>query len=155
MKKFDFHLDGLLRVKRQLENLAELEFQKAQLRVSAAVAKVTALSDQLVKASDHMAGRVGHAMAAGEWATAFSRAEELGKQIAAAKQEVLAAEQGMESARRERVQVATEVEALSTLRGQQWEKWRQEVAAADTERLDELAMTRWRAAQAATRLEAA
>ncbi len=155
MKKFEFHLDGLLRVKRQLENLAELEHQKAQMRVAEAVAKVTALSDHLARASDHMAGRVGHAMAAGEWATAFSRAEQLGRQIDAAKQDVLATELALESARRERVQVATEVEALSTLRGQQWEKWRQEVAAADTERLDELAMTRWRAAQAATRLEAA
>ena len=155
MKRFDFHLDGLLRVKRQLENLAEMEQQKAQRRVAEAVAKVTALTDHLAKASDHMAGRVGHAMAAGEWATAFSRADQLGQQIAAAKQEVLVAEQVLESARRERVQVATEVEALSTLRGQQWEKWRQEVAAADTERLDELAMTRWRAAQAAGQLEAA
>ena len=44
MKKFEFHLDGLLRVKRQLENLADMEFQKAQLRVQAAVAKVTTSS---------------------------------------------------------------------------------------------------------------
>ena len=150
MKKFEFHLDGLLRVKRQLENLAELEQQKAQMRVAEAAAKVTALSDQLAKASDHMAGRVGHAMAAGEWATAFSRAEQLGKQIAAAKQEVLAAQQVLESARRERVQVATEVEALSTLRGQQWEQWRQEVAKADQERLDELGLRRWSAQLART-----
>lgn len=155
MKKFEFHLDGLLRVKRQLEHLAELEYQKAERRVSEATARVNALCDQLEQASDHMAGRVGHAMAAGEWATAFSRAELLGKQIAAARQDVLAAAQVLDSARRERVQVATEVEALSTLRGQQWEKWRQEVAAADTERLDELALNRWRAAQDAARLEAA
>ena len=53
------------------------------------------------------------------------------------------------------VQVATEVEALSTLRGQQWEQWRQEVAAADQERLDELGLRRWMAAQAGTKLEAA
>lgn len=155
MKKFEFHLDGLLRVKRQLENLAELEQQKAQQRVADAVARVRALTDQLAQASDHMAGRVGQAMAAGEWATAFTRAERLGEQIAGAKQDQAAAEQALESARRERVQVATEVEALSTLRGQQWEQWRQEVAAADQERLDELGMRRWQAAQAGTRLEAA
>lgn len=155
MKKFEFHLDGLLRVKRQLEHLAELEQQKAQQRVADAAAKVAALTDQLAKASDHMAGRVGQAMAAGEWAAAFVRAERLGEQIAAAKQEVFAAEQVLETARRERVQVATEVEALSTLRGQQWEKWRQEVAAADQERLDELGLRRWQAAQATSKLEAA
>lgn len=33
MKKFEFHLDGLLRVKRQLEHIAELE-QQAHIRVS-------------------------------------------------------------------------------------------------------------------------
>lgn len=155
MKKFEFHLDGLLRVKRQLEHLAELEYQKAERRVSEATARVNALCDQLEQASDHMAGRVGHAMAAGEWAAGFERAERLGQQIVAAKNDLATAEQALETARRERVQVATEVEALSTLRGQQWEKWRQEVAAADTERLDELALNRWRAAQDAARLEAA
>jgi flagellar export protein FliJ len=113
------------------------------------------LTEQLAKASDQMAGRVGQVMAAGMWADAFSRAERLGEQIAAAKADVLAAEQVLETARRERVQVATEVEALSTLRGQQWEQWRQEVAAADQERLDELGLRRWMAAQATTRLGAA
>jgi flagellar protein FliJ len=155
VKKFEFHLDGLLRVKRQLEHLAELEQQKAQQRVAEAVARVNSLTEQLAKASDHMAGRVGQTMAAGEWADAFSRAERLGEQIAAAKADVLAAEQVLETARRERVQVATEVEALSTLRGQQWEQWRQEVAAADQERLDELGLRRWMAAQATTRIGAA
>jgi flagellar protein FliJ len=155
VKKFEFHLDGLLRVKRQLENLAELEQQKAQLRVADAVAVVDALTAQLAQASDHMAGRVGHAMAAGEWAAGFERADRLGQQIVAARNDLATAEQALESARRERVQVATEVEALSTLRGQQWEQWRQEVAAADQERLDELGLRRWMAAQASTRLEAA
>ncbi|MCU0703614.1 MAG: flagellar export protein FliJ [Fimbriiglobus sp.] len=155
MKKFEFHLDGLLRVKRQLEHLAELEQQKAQRRVADAVAKVAMLTDQLAKASDHIAGRVGQAMTAGEWAAAFARAERLGQMIADARQEVLAAEGLLDNARRERVQVATEVEAISTLRGQQWEQWRQEVAAADQERLDELGLRRWMAAQAGPRLEAA
>lgn len=155
MKKFEFHLDGLLRVKRQLEHLAELEFQKAQQRVTDAVAAVNSLTAQLARESDHVAGRVGQTMAAGEWAAGFVRAERLGERITAAKQDLAAAEQLLETARRERVQVATEVEALSTLRGQQWEQWRQEVAAADQERLDELGMRRWMAAQAATRLEAA
>lgn len=154
MKKFEFHLDGLLRIKRQLEHLADLEQQKAQQRVADAVSRVHTLTDQLAQASDRIAARVGQAMAAGEWAAAFERAERLGEQIAAARREVQAAEQVLETARRERVQVATEVEALSTLRGQQWAQWRQEVAAADQERLDELGLRRWMAAQT-TRAEAA
>jgi flagellar FliJ protein len=155
VKRFEFNLDGMLRVKRQLERLAELEVQKAQQRVADAVARVHALTDQLAKASDRISARVGQAMAAGEWAAAFERADRLGQQIAAAKNDLTTAEQALESARRERVQVATEVEALSTLRGQQWEQWRQEVAAADQERLDELGLRRWMAAAQANRAEAA
>lgn len=145
MRRFEFHLDGLLRVKRQLEHLAELEQRKAQQRVADAAARVDALTDQLTKASDHIAARVGQAMAAGTWVAAFERAEQLGAMIAVAKQDVFSAEQVLETARRERVQVATEVEALSTLRGQQWEQWRQEVAKADQERLDEFGIRRWAA----------
>jgi flagellar FliJ protein len=155
VKRFEFNLDGMLRVKRQLERLAELEVQKAQQRVAEAVARVHALSDQLAAASDRMAARVGQAMAAGEWAAAFERAERLGEQIATAKLDVQATEQGLESARRERVQVATDVEALSTLRGQKWEQWRQEVAAAQQEQLDEVGLRRWMAAAQAHRPEAA
>jgi flagellar FliJ protein len=155
VKRFEFNLDGMLRVKRQLERLAEMEVQKAQQRVTEAVSRVHALTDQLATASDRMAARVGQAMAAGEWAAAFERAERLGEQIAVAKHDVQAAEHLLEAARRDRVQVATDVEALSTLRGQKWEQWRQEVAAADQERLDELGLRRWMAATQATRSEAA
>jgi flagellar protein FliJ len=145
MKRFEFHLDGLLRVKRQLENLAQLEHQKAERRVGECAARVEYLKGMLAKASDGMAAKVGQAMAVGEWAAAFERAERLGHQIGQAADELRAAELHLDGTRQEKVQVSTEVEAISTLRGQQWEQWRQEVAAADQERLTELSLRRWSA----------
>ena len=143
MKRFEFHLDGLLRVKRQLEHVAELEHQKAERRVGECAARVEQLKALLARAADGMAAKVGQAMAAGEWAASFVRAERLGHQIAAAAADLRAAELQSDAARRDKARVSTEVEALSTLRGQQWDQWRQEAAAADQERLTELGLRRW------------
>jgi flagellar FliJ protein len=148
VKRFEFNLDGLLRVKRQLEHVAELEQHKAAQAVRDAVARLDALKDQLARASDTLSAQVGQAVPASRWVTAYDLLEKLGRQMTAAETDVRAAEQKLADARRERVQVATEVEALRTLRQQQWDQWRQEVAAADQERLDELGLRRWMAAQA-------
>lgn len=149
MKRFEFHLDGLLRVKRQLEHVAELEQQRAQLAVQDARSRIVALKNQLTEMSDTLATRVGQAVAANRWLTAYELTERLGQQIISAETDLELAERRLADARRERVQIATEVEALRTLRQQQWEQWRQEVASADQERLDEVGLRRWMAAQTA------
>ena len=45
--------------------------------------------------------------------------------------------------------LATEVEALDTLRQQQWDRWRQEAQKADQDRLDEVGLRRWQDARGA------
>ena len=149
MKKFEFHLDGLLRVKRQLEHVAELEQQRAQKGVLDAHGRLDALKHQLTEMSETLAARVGQVVIANRWMAAYELSERLGQQIVSAEIDLNSAEQRLADARRERVQIATEVEALRTLRQQQWETWRQEVAQADQERLDELGLRRWMSAQTA------
>lgn len=148
MKRFEFHLDGLLRVKRQLEHLAELEQQKAQQAVTDARARADDLKQRLTAAADSLVARVGQAVDASRWVTAYELTERLGRQIDAAETDVQSAEKKLTDARNERVQVATEVEALRTLRQQQWDKWRQEVEQAGQEQLDEVGLRRWMAARA-------
>lgn len=148
MKRFEFHLDGLLRVKRQLEHLAELEQQKAQQAVADARARADELKQRLTAAADSLVARVGQAVDASRWVTAYELTERLGRQIVAAETDVQSAEKKLTDARNERVQVATEVEALRTLRQQQWDKWRQEVEQAGQEQLDEVGLRRWMAARA-------
>ncbi|MEO2089222.1 MAG: flagellar FliJ family protein, partial [Gemmataceae bacterium] len=142
MKRFEYHLDGLLRVKRQLEHLAELEQQKAQQAVADARARADELKQRLTAAADSLVARVGQAVDASRWVTAYELTERLGRQIVAAETDVQSAEKKLTDARNERVQVATEVEALRTLRQQQWDKWRQEVEQAGQEQLDEVVLRR-------------
>jgi flagellar FliJ protein len=147
VKRFEFSLDRLLVVKRQQERLAELEQQRARLAVDQARARLETLKDQLTRVSDQFAASVGRAMMPGQWAAASDMSERIGQSIRVAEVEVEQAEEKLRASAQERAQVATEVEALSTLREQQWNQWRQAAKAADQGRLDELVNRRWQAAR--------
>lgn len=145
MKRFEFSLDRLLKVKKQLERLAELEQGRARDAADQARARVADFRAQLDRVADQYA--VGRAMTPTQWAGAADWSERLGRSIRAAEDEAAAAEAKYAAAAQERATLATEVEALTTLRQQQWDKWRQEAKAADQDRLDEVGLRRWMAAQ--------
>ena len=147
MKRFEFSLDRLLRVKRQLERLAELEQQRAQQAVEQARATLEGFRGRLAEISDRFALSVGRAMTPQQWVSAADMSERLGNSIRAAEHEVTLAEQKLLTAAQERAQLATEVEAISTLRKRQWEQWRQEAEKADQERLDEVSLRLWQNAR--------
>jgi len=146
VKRFEFSLDRLLRVKRQLERVAELEQQKAQDAVAQARAVLDGYRDQLLRVSDQFAACVGRAMTPHQWSSAAELAERLGRSIADQEQEVARAEARLLAAAQERAQVATEVEAISTLKRQQWDQWKQEAQKADQDRLDEVGLRQWMSA---------
>ncbi len=147
MKRFEFSLDRLLRVKRQLERLAELEQQRAQAALEQARTTLQGFRDQLTRVSDQFSAAIGRAMPSLQWAFASDMAERLGRSIGQSEQEVAAAEQKLFAAAQERAQLATEVEAIATLRRQQWELWRQEAQKADQDRLDEVGLRLWQLAR--------
>lgn len=147
MKRFEFSLDRLLRVKRQLEHIAELEQKRAQDAAERAHATLLALHAQLDRISDQISASVGRVMAPQQWASASGMAERVGVSIRASEKEVVESEQRLHAAAQERAQLATEVEALATLRRQQVDKWQQEAQKADQNQLDELVQQRWQAAQ--------
>ncbi|MDB5312216.1 MAG: Flagellar FliJ protein [Gemmataceae bacterium] len=147
MKRFEFPLDRLLKLKRQLEQIAELEQGRAQEAVGRARAALQEHHDQLTRVAEHITASVGRAVAPHQWTAAAAESDRIGHAIRAAEQEVAAAEHQLVAAAQKRAQLATEVEALSTLRRQQWEQWRQEAQKADQQRLDELGLRRWQAAR--------
>lgn len=149
MKRFEFSLERLLNVKRQLERLAELEQQRAREAVDRARTRLDVLQEQLARVSEQLTASIGQPMASHQWATASELSERLGHSIHQAEREVQAAEEKYTAAARQRAQVATEVEALDTLRQQQWEQWRQEAQQQDQSRLDELGLRQWLAANSA------
>lgn len=143
MKRFEFSLDRLLKVKRQVERLAELEQQRARQAVDDARSRLDHLREQLGRVSDQFTASIGLAMAPMQWATASDMSERIGQSIRLAEDDVAAAEEKLHAAAQERAQVATEVEALSTLRQQQWDQWHREASIADQGRLDEVGLSRW------------
>jgi len=147
VKRFEFSLDRLLKVKKQLERLAELEQQRARDAADQARARLADLRAQLDRVADQYAAAVGRAMTPTQWASASDLSERLGRSIHAGEEAVAAADEKLAAAAQERATLATEAEALSTLRQQQWDKWRQEAKAADQDRLDEVGLRRWMAAQ--------
>ena len=147
MKRFEFSLERLLRVKRQQERLAELEQRRAQDAAEQARAKLDTFLSQLSGISDRYAAAIGRVMTPMQWASASDMAERLGHSIRASEAEVSQAEQKLLSAAQERAQLATEVEAIRTLREQQWSAWRQEAQKADQDRLDEVGLRLWQQQQ--------
>lgn len=145
MKRFEFSLDRLLRVKTQLEHIANLELQRAQDAVEKAHANLRMLNDQLSRISDQFATAVGRTMAPQQWASASGMVERVGQSIRIAEREVEETQNKVVQAAQERAQLATEVEALTTLRKQQFEKWQHESQKSAQERLDELVQQRWQA----------
>jgi flagellar FliJ protein len=147
VKQFEFSLDRLLKVKRQLERIAEMEQQRAREAVDHARARLQDLRDQLTRVSDQLNASVGRAMAPFQWTSVCDLADRLGHSIRSSEQEVAETERKFQDASQERAHVATEVEALVHLRQQQWSQWRQEAQKADQDRLDELGMRQWQAAR--------
>ena len=154
MKRFEFSLERLLRVKRQQERLAELEQRRAQDAAEQARARLDSFRDQLSGISDRYAAAIGRIMTPMQWASASDMTERLGNSIRLSEQEVAQAEQKLLSAAQERAQFATEVEAICTLRQQQWTAWRQEAQKADQNQMDEVGLRLWQKAQNDTPVEA-
>ncbi|MFM8274667.1 MAG: flagellar export protein FliJ [Gemmata sp.] len=147
MKRFEFSLERLLRVKRQQQHLAELEQRRAQDVVEQARARLDRLRDQLAGISDRYSASIGRAMHPLQWASASDMTERLGHSIRASEHDVSQAEQKLHAAAQQRAELATEVEAISTLRQQQWDAWRHEAQKADQDRLDEVGLRLWQQAQ--------
>jgi len=144
VRRFEFPLERLLQVKRQLERQAELAQRRARQAVDEAQAEVLRLREQLQRIGQQMAAQVGCLLAAEQWGITAELSERLAQAIVAAETRLKEAEQRYQQAAHLRQQLATEVETLQTLRQQHWELWRQQVQKADQQRLDELGLRRWR-----------
>lgn len=145
MQRFEFSLDRVLKVKRQLEALAEREQRRAQLAADAARARAAALRRQLAEVAQAMADRLGQATAPHQWLAAFETSERLGEAIAAADRHVDECDARLEAAARERAQAAGEVQALDTLRQQQFDAWQRTYRQAEQDAADDLTVQRWTA----------
>jgi flagellar export protein FliJ len=145
MQRFEFRLERLLKLKQQREWMGELRQQKARLALEAVRARIEALQGELAAiARDLQGGRV----AADRWPAAYAHTGRLGQTLLAAEVEAIQAERQLQEATADLIRLAQEVETLKHLRERAWVTHKDEAAASEQRRLDELGMRRWQATRA-------
>jgi flagellar export protein FliJ len=150
VKRFEFRLERVLRLKSQRARTAELRQKRARLTVDAAEAKVAALVADLAKVAAGLGEKVGRALPTGAWQDVQTHAARLGRQLTAAEADLRRVREELERAAAARAQAVAEEEALLYLRRIAEEAHQEAAARAEQVRLDELSLLRWRAARDAT-----
>ena len=149
VKRFVFDLDGLLKLKRHRERLAELRHAQAAQALAAAQSASAAIRRQLDLTSAYVLGRVGRAQDAGAWLAAYLQADRLEQKLDAGARVVEDARQALDRAAEARRQAAVEAESLRSLRERRWQEYLQDYRKAEQERLDEVGLRRWQAGRPA------
>ncbi len=150
MKRFDFPLDRVLQVKRQLERVADLEQQRARARVAEAKQTLEKRKSELARHSDRIASTVGRAMTPVQWSSLSTSGDQFARRISEAENDLTLAEKSLAAAADAYSQIAREIEALSTFRTEQWEVWSRENQVAVQNELDEVGLRRWMANREST-----
>lgn len=140
MKRFEFRLERILKLKKQQKWLAEMHQKQAQAALDAAQAELAPLQDQLTTALAELQQGAPDA----SWLGRYQHSTRLADLVALAQAKVLAAETEYELACEARKQMAAEVESLLLLRGQEWQAYRYDLQRAQQDLLDEVGMRRWR-----------
>lgn len=147
MRRFEFTLERLLRVKRRREWLAEVALAQARARLDEARLRVANLNCRLEELAVTMSDAVGQGRPSQQWANDSLLIEQLGITLRLAERKLEDAEKHVAEAAHARTRCAAEAEAMQTLRDQQWEQHRQDIQHAEQRRLDELSMNRWKPGQ--------
>jgi flagellar export protein FliJ len=147
VKRFQFSLGRVLKLKEQRERMAELRLKQAQLALEQARAVVAAIRERLRQTSAALEPKIGNPIPPASWIAYYEHSQQLGRNLEQAEGHVVRARQQLQEAAAQRTQIATEVEALNHLRHQQWQEHTYDMMHLEQIRLDELGMRRWKAAQ--------
>jgi flagellar protein FliJ len=145
VQKFEFSLERLLKIRRQQERLAELDVMRALSAVDSAKARVEQFREKLRQHTEELTRCVGRTMAPHEWAAGCAFSIQLGHSITLAQIDVGVAEKSLAEAKAKRSEVASEAEAMQSLRDQQYAEFKQDLQKFDQERVDEAGLRRWMA----------
>ena len=148
MKRFQFRLQRVLKLKQQRERQAELVQQKARLALEQARGEVRVLAERLAESAAAIEKDIGQTIPPDSWMARYHHAAQIGRALEAAEARARHAEERLQEAQRKRARIATEVEALRTLERQEWDKHIDESKRSQQENLDEIGLRRWQAAQA-------
>lgn len=143
MKRFEFRLARVLKLRKQQQWQAELRQQQARALLDAAQLEVMTLEYQLAQYTATLAAQLGQAVDLGSWIVCYEQSGQIGRALDRAEEKVKEAERKLQEADAFRVQKATEVEALKFLRSQEWQAYHHDMERDRQEQLDELSLHRW------------
>ena len=149
MKRFQFRLERVLRLKEHRERLAELRQSQAARLVERTQAEVARLEQQLAQAGTAAAGGLERTETLTAWLAQSAYLAELDRELQAAQGRAKQAAQTLSEATARRAQAAREVEALRHLRQRHWLAHQEDRQREEQHLLDELGMQRWRTARRA------
>ncbi len=150
MRRFEFRLERVLKLKKQREWLAELRQKQARVALDAARAEVAFLNEQVARSAAVLAAGLATAAGDASWLARQQQALALGPLLELAEAKARQADGKYQETSAARTQIAAEVEALLHLRGQEWQAHRLAVLRAEQEQLDEVGMRRWRGERGAS-----
>ena len=143
MKRFEFRLERLLQIKKQLERMAEHRQQQAQVEFEAATGRVVLAERRVSEAGSGGLEALHRAAEIGLWQTRYEFVAVLEQAVTAAQKNAKEFLQRLLAAKLARTQVAKEVEVLIRLRHERLSIHREEVKCEEYARLDEIGMRRW------------
>jgi hypothetical protein len=151
VQRFEFRLERVLKLKKQRQWMAELRQKQARAALDAARAEAAALHELVARSAAELAAGLAGAADDPAWLTRQQQSLRLAPLIELAEGKARKAEGEYQQASAERTRIATEVEALLHLRGEEWREHRLAVLKAQQEQLDEVGMRLWRAGQDGSR----
>ncbi len=137
MKRFQFPLEGLLRLRRQKDRQAEARQQTARLACEAAQREVDTLMEHLVASASAVEARIGQSLATERWVAQYQHISQVRIAVDQAELKACRARNILEEANRQRRLTALELQALEKLRVLKWQEHRRESARLEQHRLDD------------------
>jgi flagellar export protein FliJ len=143
VKRFRFGLEKVLKVKMQRERIAEAKLAQARLALEAAQQHVETIAQEIGRVAANLEKTIGSVLRPETWTATFEHSSQLARALRDAEVALAQARQQFDEAAAVRRVLATEVEALKSLRQQKWDEYREESRKNEQDRLDELGMRRW------------
>lgn len=135
-----------MRLKKQAKRLAELDQLATKNKLDSAKLQLRGLEEELSTATNEISQGLGNVVPANQYLLQQDIILKLQQQIERANQHICDVEKAFASASEKRAELATEVEALTTLRTAEQKEHRKAVRNANQEQLDDNAMRGWSSA---------
>ena len=142
-KRFAFTLECVLGFKQKQEKLAEADQRRAMAALQEIQDEARRIRDEMTQIADSLSEKMHDAVDL-TLCVAFNRkSTQLEARLRETKKKELAATVKLQEANARRKKIAVEVEALLTLKREQWQAYRRAADRKTQEQLDDLGLRRW------------